>query len=256
MRLHCAFSLFGLLIVSFAQEPDPPDWDIETACENVKCRNGERCNGGKCECEDSCHPEWNSHDRKLCVDGNTYRHECDLWRNQCYCRTGDARCGAEPFNNHRATDDSVIRYFDECRDVSSLCDWQQESSTFASRLAAWFLELLRQKWSSGTVYQDDTSLLRPMDSKARAATSKLMSPTSNRVAGGVISYWFCEMDRKNKGSLDERDLSLLYQLLLPSNPCLEVFVNRCSNAGMITYDQWHNCFGVAQDERIECGRFK
>ncbi|THD25811.1 Secreted Protein Acidic and Cysteine Rich [Fasciola hepatica] len=226
-------------------------------CANVKCRTGEWCNQGKCECQDSCPSEWDNYDRQLCVDGTTYRHECDLWRNQCYCRTGDPRCGGEAFNNHRANDESVIKYFDECRDLSGLCDWEQQEDTFALRLGMWFQELLRQKWSSGSGYPDDESLLRPMDSKARAATTKLMSQTSmERVNGGVISYWFCEMDRRNKGSLDQRDLSLLYQVLLPSNSCLESFMNRCSSSGSISFDQWHNCFEVPQEERIECSRFK
>ncbi|VDP82198.1 unnamed protein product [Schistosoma mattheei] len=73
------------------------------------------CKDGKCNCLDSCPSEWNSYNRQLCVDGVTYRHECDLWRNQCYCRSGDSRCGNDQFSNHRANENSAIKYYDECR---------------------------------------------------------------------------------------------------------------------------------------------
>ncbi|VDP85420.1 unnamed protein product [Schistosoma mattheei] len=40
-----------------------------------------------------------------------------------------------------------------------------------------------------------------MDAKARSTTSKLVSQSSphERVNGAVISYWFCELDRRNRG---------------------------------------------------------
>ncbi|TNN18409.1 SPARC isoform 2 [Schistosoma japonicum] len=182
------------------EEPD------EDPCENVKCKLGEICKEGKCNCMDSCPSEWNSYNRQLCVDGVTYRHECDLWRNQCYCRSGDTRCGSDQFSSHRANENSAIKYYDECRDLSGLCDWDQNESTFSLRLGMWFQELLRQKWSSASWSIDDDSLLRPMDAKARSTTSKLVSQSSSheRVNGAVISYWFCELDRRNRGEFIQK----------------------------------------------------
>lgn len=51
----------------------------------------------------------------MCVDGVTYRHECDLGRNQCYCRSSDSRCGKEEFGNHKASEHSSVKYYGECK---------------------------------------------------------------------------------------------------------------------------------------------
>uniref|UniRef100_A0A3Q0KSU7 SPARC_Ca_bdg domain-containing protein n=1 Tax=Schistosoma mansoni TaxID=6183 RepID=A0A3Q0KSU7_SCHMA len=260
--MHLYLTIFALytsyLVLAQEDYTKPDDESDEDPCENVKCKLGEMCKEGKCSCLDSCPSEWNSYNRQLCVDGVTYRHECDLWRNQCYCRSGDSRCGNDQFSNHRANENSAIKYYDECRDLSGLCDWDQNESTFSFRLGMWFQELLRQKWSSTSWSNDDDSLLRPMDAKARSTTSKLVSQSSphERVNGAVISYWFCELDRRNRGSLQQDDLNYLYQLLLPSTPCLEVFINRCSGSGGISFDQWHNCFDIPQEERVQCNEFK
>ncbi|CAL8085515.1 unnamed protein product [Calicophoron daubneyi] len=245
---------FTCVVVGQEDELSEPREDL---CKDVECKPGEICQDGRCACRDSCPGDWNNYERQLCVDGTTYRHECDLWRNQCYCRTNDPRCGSEAFNGHRASESSVINYFAECQEFSGLCDWEQQGDTFSTRLAIWFQELLRQKWASGTGYSDDSSLLRPMDTKARSATSKMMSSGGpDTIIPGVVSYWFCEMDRKNKGSLDGSDLSLLKQILLPATPCLETFLSHCSASSSISFAQWHDCFGVPPEDRMECSRFK
>lgn len=230
-------------------------------CADLKCSSGEECviRGGKaaCECIDECPAEWNDYPRSLCTtEGFTFRHECDLWRAQCLCQKGDSRCTTN--ESGKKPTQFTIQYFDECRDLKSLCDWDREKAYFSLRMSMWFRELFTVKWSAPSSNDgEDESLLRPLNAQSRDKASKLLNQNvgnATAVPGGILSYWFCEIDRDNSNSIDRTEMTRLTQLLSPSTPCLDEFLNSCG-AGSVSYEQWHSCFGVASDDRSACNAF-
>nr|ACM78480.1 SPARC-like protein [Dugesia japonica] len=229
----------------------------EEPSENWKCKLGEFNKEGKCNPMDQCPEEWNEYPRELCVDGKTYRHECDLWREKCYCAKSDSRCGGPEFGSHKPTDTIVIQYFDGCRDLAAQCDWPSEEASFHARLAMWFRDLYSQKWSVASGKSDDQSLLSPLSLKTRSSATTLFNATQFSpygVHGGYLSFWFCEMDKNNNGNLDRSEIALLFQLLNPSTPCLNTFLSKCGS-GTISFSAWNSCFKVPKAEEMPCTPF-
>jgi secreted protein acidic and rich in cysteine len=229
-------------------------------CSSAKCTDGQQCvvkdGKGVCECIEECPNEWNDYPRSLCtVEGITFRHECELWRSKCVCEKDASKC---PEIDGKKPTQFVIQYYDECRDLKSLCDWDREKPSFALRMSMWFRDLFSVKWSvpPGSESDDDT-LLRPMSSQTRDKASKLLSLQTGNVSlvpGQMLSYWFCELDRDNSNSLDSNEITRLTHLLSPSTPCLDEFLTSCGGK-TVSADQWHKCLNVAKDEQAACSTF-
>jgi hypothetical protein len=263
MNTNRLLVLFALFVASvYGQAPNEgavTDAALPDPCADVKCNDGEECvvkdGKGACECIDECPSEWNDYPRALCtIEDLTFRHECDLWRSKCLCSKGDSRC---PNIGGRKPSQYEIKYYDECRDLKSLCDWDREKGTFPLRVAMWFRDLFNLKWSIPTGDSSDDTLLRPLTSQARNAAGKLFNQNSSNyttVPGGILSYWFCEIDRDRSNSLDKNELTRLSQILSPSTPCLDEFLASCGS-GSISADSWHQCFSVPTAERSTCQSF-
>uniref|UniRef100_A0A0X3PWT0 SPARC/Testican calcium-binding domain-containing protein n=1 Tax=Schistocephalus solidus TaxID=70667 RepID=A0A0X3PWT0_SCHSO len=232
------------------------DEDYENSCSDVKCSMGEYCRKGKCICYDACPSDWSNHQSKVCVDGFTYSHLCDLYRNICYCRNNDPRCGDERyFHGHKATSDSIIRYFAECRDLTTVCNWSARKRYFKYQLIQWFQQLLQPNSRSA---DSNNVLLRSRDGASRVAADNLLSRRihlNGSNAGPLLSFWFCELDEDKSGRIEERELAMLTQVAMPTLACLDIFLGNCLTNRIISPDAWLNCFDIDPSTSVPCSHF-
>nr|CDS33885.1 SPARC protein [Hymenolepis microstoma] len=234
-------------------------WDEkpeEDECEDVKCSLGEYCKNGKCHCYDFCPGDWRNHYSKICVDGYTYSHTCDLYRNICYCREGDPRCGDERyFGGHRADTDSIIRYFAECQELTTKCNWAVQQRYFKYQFIVWLQQLIRSP-NGGS--DPRNVLLRPRSPHDWLTLDSVVSKTIGRNgenAGPLLSFVFCELDVDKSGMIEERELAMLTQVALPTLACLEIFLGSCISGRTISRDAWFNCFEIDSRDTWSCSNF-
>ncbi|KAM7538799.1 hypothetical protein Aperf_G00000056208 [Anoplocephala perfoliata] len=230
------------------QEEDP--------CEDQKCTVGEYCKDGKCHCYDACPYAWQLHQSKICVDGYTYNHKCDLYRNICYCREGDPRCGDERyFGGHHADSDSIIRYFAECQELTTKCNWAVQKRYFRYQFVAWLQQLLRSSYSGS---DPRNVLLRPRSPHNWLALESVLSKHighNGENFGSLLSFVFCELDVDKNGMIEERELAMLTQVALPTLACLEIFLGSCISGRTISRDAWFNCFEIDSRNTLPCSNF-
>lgn len=260
--LFLLFSSSALLVAGQAKDDSSSDSGNAATdpCSSAKCTDGQQCvikdGKGVCECIEECPNEWNDYPRSLCTtEGITFRHECELSRAKCLCEKDASKC---PEIDGKKPSQFVIQYYDECRDLKSLCDWDREKPSFALRMSMWFRDLFSVKWSvpPGSESDDDT-ILRPMSAQSRDKASKLLNLNTGNVAsvpGQMLSFWFCELDRDNSNSLDSSEITRLTQILSPSTPCLDEFLTSCGGK-TISADQWHGCLNVTKGEIAACNTF-
>uniref|UniRef100_A0A5K3ERC7 SPARC_Ca_bdg domain-containing protein n=1 Tax=Mesocestoides corti TaxID=53468 RepID=A0A5K3ERC7_MESCO len=228
----------------------------EDPCADAKCTVGEYCKDGKCHCYDTCPTDWLVHQNKICVDGYTYSHTCDLYRNICYCREGDQRCGDERyFGGHHADQNSIIRYFAECQELTHKCNWAVHQRFFRYQLIVWLQQLLGST-NHGT--DPRNVLLRPRAQHDWLALDNLLSKRiglRGENAGPILSFVFCELDVDKSGIIEERELAMLTQVALPTLACLEIFLGNCISGRTISRDAWFNCFEIDTREAMSCSNF-